>query len=133
MIYNRSENPIRLLQRLSLLIGVLCFRSATKVVIFASKRVPRPTLTGSCSALRIAPDIINAFLNSYLHFEYEKNTERSNEFTDSDKSLFEGPFGHQKGCPNLRSVPLAERITLERGLYESFSETERRSVCKWRS
>ena len=43
-----------------------------------------------------------------------------NEFTDFEKSLSEAPFGTQKVGANLQQNSPAERITLERKLYESY-------------
>ena len=53
------------------------------------------------------------------YFEYGKNAERPNEFTDSEKSLSEHLFGPQKVECNLQPNSPAERITLERRLCES--------------
>ena len=66
------------------------------------------------SLLRIDLDMPGMSFARYLHFELEKNTPVPIELTDSDKSLVEHPFDHQKLCATWPAISFWSELLLER-------------------
>ena len=89
----------------------------------------RPTLSRLFSGHRIAPDILNAFLDSLSNVQSGKNIPVANEFTDFEKSSVEHPSGHQKVGANTWRIFPDERITLERQALRVTSDDHHGSEC----